>query len=141
MLFNALRQRDIFCSGTIRAGLATEKTPSMVLPNVYSRQRSSVLPSGSEGRERRLYGDEAIADTRSWYDIRCPMQDRIIHEWNDMEQILLHILYQLRIQADEHPILVSEPPLMSKPYREKLLEFIFEEMNAPGIERIFLFCL
>ena len=102
------------------------------MPNTYSRQRPGVLPSFPDGCERRLYGDEATVDTRSWYDIQCPMHHRIIHEWNDMEQILLHVLYQLRIQSDEHPILLTEPPLMARSSREKFLAFIFEEFNAPG---------
>jgi len=56
-----------------------------------------------------------------------------ITNWDDAEKLLHHGYYnECRIAPEEHPVLVLEPPLASKAYREKITQIMFETMCVPA---------
>jgi centractin len=56
-----------------------------------------------------------------------------VTNWNDMEHIWTHLYSELKIQAEEHPVLLTEAPINPRKNREKAAEIFFETFNISTI--------
>ena len=67
-------------------------------------------------------GDEAQRK-RGILSLSYPIQHGIITNWDDMEHIWHHTLYnELRVAPEEQPVLLSEPSLNPKANKEKMAQ-------------------
>jgi centractin len=64
------------------------------------------------------------------------MEHGVVNNWNDMEHIWTHLYSELKIQAEEHPVLLTEAPINPRKNREKAAEIFFETFN---ISFVYLF--
>ena len=85
-------------------------------------------------------GNEAKARAKSSdFGLRYPMeQGRVRYgddtSWEDMEKIWHYTFYnELRIQPDEHSVLLTEPTYNVYVNREKTTQIMFETFNVPAI--------
>jgi len=86
------------------------------------------LPSGEA-----LVGDEAQAK-RGVLSLKYPIEHGVVTNWDDMEKIWHYAFHdELRVEPEEHPVLLTEAPLNSKQNREKMAEIMFESFKVPAM--------
>ena len=82
-----------------------------------------------------MCGDEAAA-VRHSLDVRYPVENGIVKNWEDMEHLWNYTFYdKLRVDPAGHKILLTEPPMNPTSNREQLVEKMFETYGfaASGI--------
>jgi actin-related protein len=77
------------------------------------------------------FGDEALAK-RGILTLKYPIERSIVTNWDDMEQIWHHAFYdKLKVEPEDHPILLTEPPMNPMANRERPILIMFETFNVP----------
>jgi actin-like protein 6A len=70
---------------------------------------------------------------RERMEMRNPIKDGIIEDWDILEKLWDHAFYStLRVNPTEHPLLVSESAWNTKEARERLVELAFEKYQVPA---------
>ncbi|KAI5791944.1 actin family [Geopyxis carbonaria] len=116
-------------SSWTRAGFAGEDTPKSVVPTHYGVIDD---PSG-DGKPQLFFGDNDVHALRSGMEIRNPMSDGIVQDW-DVAPALWRYALTDRLTQDmtEHPLLMTEPVWNTTKNREKTVEIAFEDFNVPA---------
>mmetsp|Transcript_93910 Transcript_93910/g.151556 ORF Transcript_93910/g.151556 Transcript_93910/m.151556 type:complete len:447 (-) Transcript_93910:61-1401(-) len=141
-----------------KAGFAGEDNPKAVFPSHVGvvapakdgvvGQRASTAgdkmdvdapasaPAGAaaSGNARYSIGTSALAYRKDHMEIENPIQDGLVENWDLMEKVWDHAFKdRLRIQPEEHPMLLAEPSFNSDACREKMLEIMFEKYKVPAV--------
>lgn len=84
--------------------------------------------------ENDFYVGNEDQNKRDILSLCYPIENGIIANWPYMESILHHTLYnELRINPEDHPLLITETPLNTKENRKKMIQTIFETFNVPAL--------
>ena len=71
---------------------------------------------------------------RKLLNMSYPIEHGMITSWDGMEKIWHHTFCnELRVDSEEHPVLVTETPFTLKQHREKLTEKMFETFGVPSL--------
>lgn len=119
-------------SGTIRAGFAGTDLPAAYFPSYVGRPKHVRVLAGA------LEGDVFIGpkaqELRGLLKIKYPLEHGIVTDWDDMEKIWTYIYEQeLKTLSEEHPVLLTEPPLNPRENRDTAASILFEQFNVPAI--------
>ena len=118
-------------SGMCRAGFAGDDAPRAVFPSIIGLPHLEQSMVGMCGNYSYV-GDDAMVK-RGILSLSYPIQRGIVTDWEDMERILHHTFYnELCVGPEEHPLLLTEPPLNPTANREMLMQIVFETLNCPA---------
>lgn len=118
-------------SGRCKAGLAGHDAPQAVFPAVVGRPKAKGVMLGA-GTKEEFIGDAAMA-RRGVLLIKYPLEHGIVTNWDDMEKIWAHAFNaELRVDPQEHPVLLTEAPLNPKSNRERMTQVMFEVFTVPA---------
>jgi hypothetical protein len=130
-------------SGFLKAGLAGGDAPQVVIPCVATRTRGEshhgCRPGGSPGVER-LVGDLAVEESKhrrgagTAVTLYHPIHGGIVTDWDLMETVWRHtFVNELRVDPEDHPVLLTEPPLNPQANRERMTQIMFETFNVAAL--------
>lgn len=76
---------------------------------------------------------QAVANSKS-YQLSYPIRQGCVDNWNNMEKLWQRCFYDfLRVEPEQHYVLLTEPPLNPPENREYTAEVMFETFNVPGM--------
>jgi actin-related protein len=118
-------------SSMCKAGFTGDKTPQFVFPCVVGRPRDE--RRGFSICQSDFYIGDQVNACRWLLNIRSPIEGGRIIDWDGLEQIWQYIFkYQLCVDPEEHPVLMTESsPFFSHP-REEMAQVLFETFQVPS---------
>jgi actin beta/gamma 1 len=116
-------------SSMSKVGFAGNDIPYSVFPSIVGRPRMACTAWECQ---YEYVGDQAMLK-RGLLRLKYPIEHGVITNWDDIEKIWHHTFYnELRVEPEEHPVLLTETSLNPKYNREKILEIMFETFSVPG---------
>ncbi|EPY88593.1 actin, alpha skeletal muscle 2 [Camelus ferus] len=78
-------------------------------------------------------GDE-VQKNRGKLNLQYPISRAAITNWDNMEKIWHHSFYKvLHVAPEQHPLMVTEPPLNTMANKEKVSQILFETFGVPAL--------
>ena len=113
----------------VRAGFAGEEAPRVQFPNIIGTPKMVGIINGIDQKEF-YFGYEALS-RKAMLKTDQPFDRGLIRDWDSMERIWNYaIVHELKTQAEEHPIMITEAPNCPKQHKERLTQYMFESQNV-----------
>ncbi|XP_032747226.1 actin-like isoform X2 [Rattus rattus] len=129
-------------SGFSKVGFAGTQVPLAVFPTILGKMKNAGLSCPAcvfqtllEGLEEEdwFIGAE-VQNNRPKLNIHYPIFRGAITNWDNVQKVWHYSFYHyLRIAPEQHPILVTDPPLVTKEARSKMTQILFETFNFPAL--------
>lgn len=128
-------------SGNLKAGFAGEETPRTHSSAVVGRPKYAKIMAGSLSGDKDddVEGEETFVgntaqQNRGLLRLTYPIEHGVVTNWADMERLWNHTYtLDLKTNAEDHPLLITEAPLNPRTNRDKMCQVLFEQFNVPCI--------
>jgi actin-related protein len=121
-------------TGYTKIGFAGEDQPRSVFPTLIGYPKNPIVMPDVEAYFREYYIGEEAMNLRGVLKLQYPMEHGQVKDWQAMDRIWHYIYYNdLRVNPNEHPVMLTEPPLNDKKNKEKMAELMFEQFNVPAM--------
>ncbi|KAI3388452.1 hypothetical protein SNEBB_009633 [Seison nebaliae] len=121
-------------TGYTKMGFAGNIHPQFIIPSsiaIREQFTSSKITSRFEDLDFFI-GDEALNATG--YSKKWPIRHGLVENWDQMEKLWEQSIFKyLRVEPEDHPFLLTEPPLNTPENRELTAEIFFELFNVPKL--------
>lgn len=119
-------------SGNCKAGFAGEDAPQCQFPSIIGRPKTANVMSGTDVVDCYV-GNDAQAK-RGILKVTYPVDHGIVEDWDDMERIWHHTFFnQLRVEPQEHAVMLTEAAMNPKANRERMTQIMFETFYVPAL--------
>ncbi|XP_004598331.3 uncharacterized protein LOC101521192 [Ochotona princeps] len=119
-------------SALSKVGFAGKEAPQVIFPTILGKLRHDNLLVGME-EEEWFIGAEAQRNCEKII-LQYPISRSSTTNWDTLEMIWHHSFYQLlHVAPEQHPVLMTEPPLNSRANKEKMCQILFETFNVPAL--------
>lgn len=121
-------------SWTTKAGFAGEDAPRTEFRSIVGRPRHPGTPAAVLLDSSDVAGDSALRHRGLLFVDRVLRRGRCDpSQWPQMEA-LLHSVYTsaLRVPPEDHPLILTEQPDITRLDREKMARILFENLNVPA---------
>ncbi|NXX41328.1 ACTL9 protein, partial [Tricholaema leucomelas] len=116
-------------SSSCRAGFSGEQEPRAEVSTLLGWPSTWPLGAG-ENKPEAFLGEEALPRPETEVEL---MQKGLITNWEAAGALCQHLFAQeLQVAAEEHALLLTEPPLSPSGQRERMLELAFESLGCPA---------
>ncbi|EGW32164.1 centractin actin-related protein of the dynactin complex [Spathaspora passalidarum NRRL Y-27907] len=127
-------------SGNIKAGFAGEDQPKTYASAIVGRPKyqkimaGSLLMSDEPTTKEEVFVGDVAQQNRGLLKLSYPIEHGVVTNWADMEKLWYNVYTQdLKTNAEEHPLLITEAPLNPRNNRNKMCQILFESFNVPCI--------
>jgi actin-related protein len=119
-------------SGVIKAGFAGENQPAVKFPSIIGVPRTDKPMIGTDVKSEYI-GDEANK-LRGVLKLSYPIESGIVLDWDAMEKVWEYCFTnELRVDASEYNVFLTEAPMNPKANREKMTQLMFETFQVAGM--------
>ncbi|NXT37659.1 ACL7A protein, partial [Pelecanoides urinatrix] len=123
-------------TGYFKCGFAGDSQPSYIVSSTVGKP---IQETGSN-RKETVIGKEL--QNSSVPLTLSPIRRGIVVDWNCVQDTLEYIFQtEMKIQPENHAVLVSVPPLCSITDKERYAEMMFEGLHMPAVHMAYQSCL
>lgn len=121
--------------------MSDEKQDARDDPRIKSEEKkeevdqkaAGLLKSQPSKKTKYFIGDNSVHVPRADTEIKHPLKEGVVEDWDVMEKIWDHALNNvLGVDIREHPFLITEQTWNPRANREKAMELAFESLQTPA---------
>eukprot|EP01069_Polyplicarium_translucidae_P001470 Polyplicarium_translucidae@DN1675_c0_g1_i1.p1 len=118
-------------TGVMKAGFAGDDSPKCIFPSFVGRPKHRRVMAGAV--EGDVFVGSKAEELRGLLLLKYPISHGVVEDWNAMDHIWNHVYGELKVNAEEHPVLLTEAPLNPRKNRERAAEVFFETFSCPAL--------